>query len=76
MQGMVLEENIVAYGRQQYACRVTLAMFSILPLTRLRMHWFNNYDVTVTDMSLFSRHQIQQNIIIHAERLFRGYLPP
>ncbi len=42
----------------------------------IKMHWLNSYDVTVTDVSLFSRHQRQQNIIIHAERLFRGYLPP
>ena len=76
MQGMVLEENIVAYGRQQYACLVTLAMVSVLPLTRLRMHWFNSYDVTVTDMSLFSGHKSQQNNIGQTKRSFRGYLPP
>ena len=58
------------------SCQTVLVMVSVLILTRLRMHWLNSYDVTVTDMSLFSRHQRQQNIIIHAERLFRGYLPP
>ena len=76
MQGMVPEEDIGAYGRQQYACQTVLVMVSVLILTRLRMHLLNSYDVTVTDMLLFSRHQRQQNIIIHAERLFRGYLPP
>ena len=76
MQGTVLEEGIGACRRQPSACQTPLSMVSVLILTRLRMHWLNSYVVTVTDMSLFSRHQRQQNIIIHAERLFRGYLPP
>ena len=76
MQGTVLAKDIGACRRQQYTRRTPLSMVSVLILTRLRMHWLNSYVVTVTDMSLFSRHQRQQNIIIHAERLFRGYLPP
>ena len=76
MQGTVLEEDIGACRRQQYACQTPLAMVSVLILKRLRMHWLNSYVVTVTDVSLFSRHQRQQNVIIHAERMFRGYLPP
>ena len=76
MQGTVLEEDIGACRRQQYACQTPLSMVSVLILTRLRMRWLNSYVVTVTDMLLFSRHQRQRNIIIHAERLFRGYLPP
>ena len=76
MQGTILEEDIGACRRQHDACQTALVMVSVLILTRLRMHLLNSYDVTVTDMSLFSRHQRQQNIIIHAERLFRGYLPP
>ena len=76
MQGKVLEEDIGACRRQQYVCQTALVIASVRILTRLRMHWLNSYSITVTDMSLFSRHQRQQNIVIHAERLFRGYLPP
>ena len=38
MQGMVLEEDIGACRRQQYVWQATLAMVSVLILTRLRMH--------------------------------------